>query len=194
MELLKKDSGLWNRMKESLAEMRRNYQRLKHQIVDRLSSTGLKILRRTKKIRQIPPEPEHLSDQDFDYYHDHLESNVTEQISSNEITTNITSVIDTDEYEYDDLDSSDEIDPFEQIEDLRHICDDIHWNVFNETSNATVFILTKYNVLDKTMCSLSDVDPEMKYHYLCEYGMFVPMIERKKASLICGFSVGLLLC
>ena len=100
----------------------------------------------------------------------------------------------TDEYEYNDYDLSDEIDPFEQIEDLRHICDDIHWNVLNETLNSTVFILTKYEVMNKTMCSLTDVDSQMKYPYLCEYGMFVCMIERKNERLICGFSVGLLFC
>ena len=83
------------------------------------------------------------------------------------INSNVTN--NNDEYEYDDLDSPDESDEFEQIEDIRGICDQIHWNVFNNNSN--VFILTTYIVSDKIVCSLSDVEPNTKYHHVCEYGM-----------------------
>ena len=170
MEILNKDPGLWKRMKESLEDLRRKYRSLRNVIVNRLSSTGLKILARSKKIKGLPPDPE-LLNQYAEYYIDHEELNSTDYSSSAEIMTNISSIInDEDEYEYDDFNSSDEIDLFERIEDIHGICDDIHWNVLNESSNSTVFILTKYNVLDKTMCSLSDVDPQMKYYYLCEYG------------------------
>jgi hypothetical protein len=78
-----------------------------------------------------------------------------------------------DEYEYDDLDSLDEIDEFEQLDDIRGICDDIRWNVLNDTINTTVYILTKYNELDKVICSLSDVQLQTRYHHICEYGLLI---------------------
>lgn len=167
VEILKKDPGLWDRMKESLKNLRQKYRSLRNILVNRLSSTGLKILTRSKKIKDSPPPDPELLEHYAEYYIDHDELNNTDP----EIMANISSIInDDDEYEYDDFNSSDEIDIFERIEDIHGICDDIHWNVLNETSNSTVFILTKYNVLDKTMCSLSDADPQTKYYYLCEYG------------------------
>jgi hypothetical protein len=174
--MLTKDQGLWKRMKESLRDIRMKYQRLKQKVVDRLSLTGLKILRRTRKMKTYPTDEEILhhhmySDLYNEYNDDHINDNSTDILSSPDITLNISAVIDHDEYEYDDLDSSDEIDEFEQINDTRRICDDIHWNVLNETSNATVFILTKYNMSDKIICSLSDVDSYTRYHHVCEYGL-----------------------
>jgi hypothetical protein len=165
-------------MKASFQELRMKYQKLKHKIVDRLSLTGLRILRRSKKIKETPTEEEliyhhhHMySDQYIEYDYDNREFNSTDLVSSPDITLNLSSVINSDEYEYDDLDSSDEIDEFEQIEDTRGICDDTHWNVLNDMNNSTVFILTKYNMSNKTICSLSDVDPHTKYHHVCEYGL-----------------------
>ena len=72
------------------------------------------------------------------------------------------------EYEYDDLNSPDE---FERIDDIRHMCDEIHWNVLNTIDNSTVYILTTYNVSNQIVCSLSDVDPHTRYHHVCEYGL-----------------------
>lgn len=197
-EILTKDTGLWKRMKESLREIRMKYQKLKQKVVDRLSLTGLKILRRSKKMKKIPTEEELLhhhiySDQYHEYDYDHRDFNSTDFVSSPDITLNLSSITNSDEYEYDDLDSSDEIDEFEQIEDIDRICNDIHWNVLNDTNNATVFILTKYNMSDKIICSLSDVEPYIKYHHVCEYGLlfFILNINGNKYINI-EFSIGLL--
>jgi hypothetical protein len=174
-EMLMNDQGRWGRMKKQLQEIRVKYQRLKQKIVDQLTTVGLRIFRRSKKIKPIPPKPESSHDeididQSHEYEYDYRESNITYITFPNNTIMNITSIIDNDEYEYDDLDSSDESDEFEQIENIRGICDDIHWNVLNNTNNSTVYILTKYNMSDKTVCSLSDVQPYTKYHHVCEYG------------------------
>ena len=157
-------------MKKSFQEIRSRYQKLKEKIVDRLSVTGLRILTRSKKIKNIPPEEELFHDQYSEYEYDQ-----TNSASSTIPTINTSLMINEDEYEYDNLDSLDEIDEFEQIDDTRGICDDIHWNVLNATQNSTVFILTKYTLSDQMICSLSDVDPHIKYHHVCEYGLLFPL-------------------
>ena len=174
--ILTNDQGLWKRMKASLRDIRLKYQRLKQKVVDRLDVVGLRILRRSRKMKPAPTEEEILqyhmyADVYHEYQDDHHEFNSTLLVSSPDITLNLSSIVDPDEYEYDDLDSSDEVDEFEQIGDTHRICDDLHWNVLNEASNATVFLLTKYNMSDKIICSLSDIDPQTKYHHVCEYGL-----------------------
>ncbi|CAF0734551.1 unnamed protein product [Rotaria sordida] len=170
-ETLMNDQGRWNRMKSKFHEVRVKYRNLKQKIVDRLSSTGLRILTRSKKMKQIPSKQSLIHDEK---QFNKKQSNITNIIFSNETTINIDLVTSTndnaddEEYEYDDLDSSDESDEFEQIEDIRGICDQIAWNALD--NNSTVYILTTYIVSDKIVCSLSDVEPDIEYHHICEYG------------------------
>ncbi|CAF3749015.1 unnamed protein product [Rotaria sp. Silwood1] len=71
---------------------------------------------------------------DYDVYDDY--ENYTDQNMTNFIFPNGTTAVD--EYEYDDLDSEDERDKFEEIEDILGICDQINWNVMNKNcSNIT---------------------------------------------------------
>ncbi|CAF4434070.1 unnamed protein product, partial [Rotaria magnacalcarata] len=74
-----------------------------------------------------------------------------------------------DEYELNVLDSSGEIDEFEQFQDIHHICHHVVWNGLNE--NATIYILTTYTLLDKLVCALSDIEPNTEYHHICEHGL-----------------------
>lgn len=83
-------------------------------------------------------------------------------------TTNIHSGYE-DEYEFEDPDLPDQIDVFEQLQTIRGICDQVAWNTLN--NNATVYILTKYILGNKVVCSLTDIEPDTKYHYVCEYGL-----------------------
>ncbi len=169
------DQDRWKRMKEKFQEIRSRYQKLKHKIIDRLTSTGLRILRRTKKIKEFPSEQFDYDEMNSDEYHEYdyydRASNITNFTSPNDTTINITSIMNSDEYEYDDLDLSDESDEFEQMENTSGICDEIHWNVLINDNNSTTFILTKYNMSNKIVCSLSDVEPHTKYPHVCEYGL-----------------------
>jgi hypothetical protein len=172
--MLMNDEDRWGRMKGKFHEVRVKYQRLKEKIVDQLSSSGLRILRRSKKIKQIPRKQHIMTDEidpnQYDQYDfDDRELNLTNLTFQNDTIINMSSIIDNDEYEYEDLDSPDEIDEFEQIEDIRGICDRIYWNVEND--NSTVYLLTTYIVLDKTACSFSDVEINTEYPHVCEYGL-----------------------
>ncbi|CAF4848859.1 unnamed protein product, partial [Rotaria sp. Silwood2] len=164
-----------------------NHRDLKQKIVDRLSSTGLRILTRSKKVKQIPSQQPMIHNEN--QFNDKL-SNITNISFSNETTINAGLVTtttttnnnnndDDDEYEYDDLDSSDESDEFEQIDDIHGICDHIAWNALDD--NSTVYILTTYIVSDKVVCSLSDVESDIEYHHICEY-----VLDFCFANIICG--------
>ena len=147
-DMLTNDQNRWNRMKQQLRRVRIKYRNSTKKIIDRLNSAGLRIMRRSRKKQQS-----------FKQY----QSNDSIIIISSNVTNS------DDEYEYDDLDSPDESDEFEQIEDIRGICNQIHWNAFN--NNSSVYILTTYIVSNKIVCSLSDVEPNTNYHHICEYGM-----------------------
>ncbi|CAF4414183.1 unnamed protein product [Rotaria sp. Silwood2] len=186
-EVLMNDQGRWNRMKSKFHEVRVKYRDLKQKIVDRLSSTGLRILTRSKKVKQIPSQQPMIHNEN--QFNDKL-SNITNISFSNETTINAGLVTtttttnnnnndDDDEYEYDDLDSSDESDEFEQIDDIHGICDHIAWNALDD--NSTVYILTTYIVSDKVVCSLSDVESDIEYHHICEY-----VLDFCFANIICG--------
>ena len=54
------------------------------------------------------------------------------------------------------------------IDDIRHVCDSLSWNVFNNDTN--VFLLTRYEIADRFICSIVDTEPETKYEHLCQYG------------------------
>ncbi|CAF4805664.1 unnamed protein product, partial [Rotaria socialis] len=166
-ETLMNDQGRWERMKSRFYEVRVKYRALKQKIVNRLSSTGLRILTRSKKIKPLPTKPIH-DENNLKQYDQQTNSSFSNHTI---IPTDLIIINDEggddDEYEYDDLDSLDESDEFEQIQDIRGICDQIAWNALDD--NSTTFILTTYIVSDKIICSLSDVEPDHEYPILCEY-------------------------
>lgn len=131
-----------------------------------MSSTGLRILRRSKKMKEIPLK-QHAPHDESDVHHydeydfDDRELNITHMRSSTH---------DEDDYEYDELDSPDESDPFEQISDIRSICQQVVWDVPSIDPNSTLYVLSTYIVANHTVCSLSEVDVESEYPHLCEYG------------------------
>ena len=146
-------------MKRLLGEARVKYQLLRTKILDRLNSTGLRILRRSKKIKPMP-ERIHRDDVKYDPNVDELPFETSRY--DNPV------IADDDEYEYDDLDLSDDNDPFEQLKDIRDICHQIDWNIPENSSN--VFVLMSYRQANETVCSVSDVDVDLEYHHVCEYG------------------------
>ncbi|CAF5110043.1 unnamed protein product, partial [Rotaria sp. Silwood1] len=90
---------------------------------------------------------------------------------------NTTTIID--EYEYDDIDSEDQSDEFERIDDIRGICDQVDWNVLN--NDTTVYILTTFLLSDKIHCSISNVESNIEYDHVCEY-----VLDFCFANVICG--------
>jgi hypothetical protein len=59
-------------------------------------------------------------------------------------------------------------DKFENIDHIRAACQQIKWNVVNNNSN--VLILTVQVDSDKSICSLSNMEPRVDYPHLCQYG------------------------
>jgi len=71
--------------------------------------------------------------------------------------------------ENDHIYSSDEDnDAFERFNDIRRLCDQFAWNVFNNDSH--IFTFTTYKILDKLVCSLSDINLNLTYEHVCQYG------------------------
>ncbi len=71
--------------------------------------------------------------------------------------------------ENDHIYSSDEDnDAFERFDDIRGLCNQFAWNVFNNDSH--IFTFTTYKIWDKLVCSLSDVDKNSTYEHVCQYG------------------------
>ncbi|CAF1115140.1 unnamed protein product [Rotaria sordida] len=155
IEILNNDRDQWKQMKQKFHTIHMKYLNLTTRIINRLNSIDLHIMRRSKKVKQY-------------------KSNET-------TTTNVSFIVnnDNDEYEYDDLDSSDENDEFQKIEDIHNICNHIDSNVLND--NSTVYILTTYILSNKTICLLSDVELNIKYHHICEY-----VLDFCFANIICG--------
>ncbi|CAF4233905.1 unnamed protein product, partial [Adineta steineri] len=90
-----------------------------------------------------------------------------------------TKTITQDEIDYNEIDFTDENDTFDEIPNIYNICDRIDWNVRN--NNSMSFILITYIELDKTICSLSDVDNDRKYNIVCEY-----VLDFCLGNIICG--------
>lgn len=178
-ETLMNDQGRWDRMKSKFQDMRVKYRTLRQKILDRLSSTGLRILTRSKKMKSIPSKPSSIPYDTHDKQYDQ-KTNIS-YINQTIINNNSFIVSyddDEDEYEYDEIDSTDENDEFEQLQNIRGICDQIAWNALD--NNATVYVLTTYIVSDKTICSLSDVEPDNEYPHICEYGSSFKFNREKK--------------
>ena len=150
-ELLMDDQGRWQRMKDKFRELRIKYYKMKAKIQHELDAAGLRISRRSKKVQQKTREQR--------------EKYIEQSGDELPPDANQTAVVD---YEYDDMDSGDEIDETEHIDDIHGICDQIDWNVLN--NDSTVYILTSYLISDKIVCSLSDVDTDVEYPHVCEYG------------------------
>jgi hypothetical protein len=162
-ELLMENKGRWQRMKEKFGEIRKTYYKIKQKIIKELNDAGLRISRRSKKIKQTVKKrkqeliDDHIDD-DYDYYYDNM------------TISDFNDTIIVDEYEYDNLDSEDEKEDFESIEDVGIICDRIDWNALNH--NATVYLLTTFKMDDTIVCSLSDIQSDMEYIHVCEYGLY----------------------
>lgn len=162
------DQGRWQRMKDKFREVRVKYYKLKEKVLDELNTAGLRISRRSKKIKQsakITKEkfiPDHIDPDVYDDYDYDNELNRTTLNLSNDTTQ-------VEEYEYDDIYSEEEGDEFERMDDIRGICDQIDWNVLN--NNATVYMLTTFLISDKIVCSLSNVESDLEYEHICEYGL-----------------------
>jgi len=56
----------------------------------------------------------------------------------------------------------------ERMDDIRVVCDEIDWNIIDR--NSTVYMLTTSSRSNKTICSLSDVQSDLKSKHICEYG------------------------
>jgi hypothetical protein len=132
-------------MKDKFLELRVRYRQLKEKLIDELNTAGLRISRRSKTIKQ----------------------SVRKRIRTN---NNFSSDrIKVGEYEYDNLNAEDESDELKQMDDIRGICDRIDWNVRN--NDSTLYILTTSFISDKMICSLTDVEPDVEYRHVCEYGL-----------------------
>jgi hypothetical protein len=58
---------------------------------------------------------------------------------------------------------------FERFNDIRGLCNYVTWDVINNDSN--IFTFTSYKIWDKLVCSLSDIDHNSTYEYVCQYGL-----------------------
>ena len=169
--MLMNNEDRWRELKEKYYEIRKKYLSIKEKVIDELDAAGLKISRRSKKTRHIYQEQrEKFADGQInlsDLYDDYRASNDFNETAN-------------DEFEYDDLDESDDADEFEKFDTVSNICDQIDWNVLN--NDTSVYVLTTYLVADKIVCSLSDVEPEIEYNHICEYGQssIIDLICKRK--------------
>jgi len=137
-ENLTDNQGQWQRMRDKFREERIKYYKLRKKILDEFNSAGLRISRRSKNYKQ---------------------KFIHTNISSNNRT-----VVD----KYDNLDSKNETDVFERIENIQGICDRIQWNVIN--NDSTIYKLTTALISDKIVCLFSNVESDIEYRHVCEYG------------------------
>lgn len=191
-ELLMDDEGRWQRMKEKFREVRQRYYKLKTKILDELNAAGIRISRRSKKIKQSVQRRKQT------FLVDHVDGHELYDDDYNDLSlvnqTIIPSTNETDEYEYDNLDSDHEKEDFESIDEIRGICDQIDWNVLN--TNVTVYMLTTYLIEEKIVCSLSNVEDDQDYEHICEYGMLSLLIIKRWISrvLVLDFCFANIVC
>ena len=162
-DMLMEDQGRWQRMKEKFRELRARYYKLKEKVISELESAGLRISRRSKKIKQTVKKRKQ------NFIHDHIDSEHYDDYPDDYNELNRTNdTIEVDEYEYESLDSEEENDEFERMDDITGICDQVDWNVMD--NNATVYMLTTFLIEEKIVCSLSNIEPDFDYEHICEYG------------------------
>lgn len=175
-DILLEDQGRWQRMKEKFREIRVRYYKLKDKIVRELEEAGLRISQRSKKIKQSikRKKQKYLNDQ-VDMYddYDYIENAINQ--------TNHT-IEEIDEYEYENLDDDEEDNEFEHMDDIAGICDQVDWNVLD--SNTTVYMLTTFLIDDRIVCSISNVEQDLEYEHLCEYGLFADIYNIILISLL----------
>ncbi|CAF0844794.1 unnamed protein product [Adineta steineri] len=58
-------------------------------------------------------------------------------------------------------------DDSEQLDNILKVCDQFVWNVLEE--DPQLFLLTRYLVSNKFICSISDIDLSIRYKYMCQY-------------------------
>lgn len=56
----------------------------------------------------------------------------------------------------------------ERFDNIHYVCDKLVWNVLD--NNQDVFMLTRYKISDKMVCSINNIEIERNYEYLCQYG------------------------
>lgn len=56
----------------------------------------------------------------------------------------------------------------ERFDTIRHRCDQFAWNVLSNDSH--LFIFTTYKIWNQSVCSLSDIQRNSTYAYVCQYG------------------------
>ncbi|CAF4512567.1 unnamed protein product [Rotaria socialis] len=152
-ETILNDQEQWKAMKEKLHGIHNKYVNLTKRFVNRLRSVGLYIFRGFKTPKRY---------------------------KLNKTMKDADLIIDNEnEYELNALDSSGEIDEFEQFQDIHDICHHVVWNALSE--NATIYILTTYTLFDKVVCSLSDIEPYTEHHHICEY-----VLDYCFSNIACG--------
>ncbi|CAF1367377.1 unnamed protein product [Adineta ricciae] len=60
-----------------------------------------------------------------------------------------------------------QIDDSNQLNDIRHVCDEFIWNAIN--MDSTIFVLTRDFTSNKFICSINNIEEYAKYSYICEY-------------------------
>ena len=66
--------------------------------------------------------------------------------------------------------SDEDKDAIERFDSIRRLCDQFALNIFNNDSHLVSF--STYKMSNKLICSLSDVDLNSNYEYVCEYGSY----------------------
>jgi len=87
---------------------------------------------------------------------DHIICTQPDSQSTNRITNEINSFSDDDDSK--------------QFDDIRKVCDQFAWDVLD--NNSTIFLLTKYLISNKIICSISDIDPDITYQHMCQHGEY----------------------
>jgi len=68
----------------------------------------------------------------------------------------------------DDINSFSDDDDSKQFDDIRKVCDQFAWDVLD--NNSTIFLLSKYVLSNKIICSITDIDPDINYQHMCQHG------------------------
>jgi hypothetical protein len=93
---------------------------------------------------------------------DHIICTQTNSQSTNRIAN------EKDHSKKDEINSFSDDDDSKQFDDIRKVCDHFVWNVLD--NNSTILLLTKYVISNKTICSISDIDPDISYQHMCQHG------------------------
>ena len=62
----------------------------------------------------------------------------------------------------------DDDDDLKRFDDIRKVCDQFTWNALE--NNSTMFLLSRYLMSNKLICSVSDIDSNISYQHMCQYG------------------------